>query len=285
MSIKPFIKVPLVLAENAIFSLLPSARKIVERIIFNPYSFGFNHLEYARKQFESFLLKISPTRVRNKVILELGPGGSIGFGLLTLKNGAKKYYAIENGDHTKVDSKIFKAYKKLLDNNTRLISEFFTKDFHFNREKICFIEDDQTSQYNLPDNSVDIIYSCAVLEHVHNLDFCFSEMTRVLKNGGIMNHQVDLRDHIFSQRSIWFLKIGDSVFNTLFSKTGEYINRKRFSYYLQLIKANNLEVVSIEKNILFEEKIDKQLLKQYSEDDLRTLSINITLKKHKHEKK
>ena len=100
-----------------------------------------------------------------------------------------------------------------------------------------------------------------------------------------MNHQVDLRDHIFSQRSIWFLKIGDSVFNTLFSKTGEYINRKRFSYYLQLIKANNLEVVSIEKNILFEEKIDKQLLKQYSEDDLRTLSINITLKKHKHEKK
>ena len=285
MSIKPFIKVPLVLVENVFFSFLPSARKIVERVVFNPYSFGFNHLEYAKKQFESFLLKVSPMRVRDKVILELGPGGSIGFGLLALKNGAKKYYAIENGNHAKIDSKIFTAYKKLLDNNTRLISELFTKNFHFNREKICFIENDQVSPYNIPDNSVDIIYSCAVLEHVHNLDFCFSEMTRVLKSGGVMNHQVDLRDHIFSQRSIWFLKISDRVFNALFSKTGEYVNRKRFSHYLQLIKANNLEIVNIEKNILFEGEIDKQLLKRYSEDDLRTLSVNITLKKPEHEKK
>ncbi|QQS15827.1 MAG: methyltransferase domain-containing protein [Candidatus Moraniibacteriota bacterium] len=279
MSLKPFIKVPLVLVENIIFSFFPSSRKFIERIVFNPYSFGFNHLEYAKKQFDSFLLKISPTQVRDKIILELGPGGSVGFGLLALKSGAKRYYAIENGDHTKIDSKIFKAYKKLLNNNVHLISEFFTKNFHFNRKKICFIENDQISPYNISDNSIDIIYSCAVLEHVHNLDFCFSEMTRVLKNGGIMNHQVDLRDHIFSQRSIWFLKISDRIFNALFSKTGEYVNRKRFSYYIDLIRKNNLQIVNVEKNILFNGELDQNLLKRYTEDDLRTLSMNITLKK------
>jgi len=171
------------------------------------------------------------------------------------------------------------AYRKLLGNNKRFISDFFTRNFQFNREKICFIENDQVSPYDIPDNSIDILYSCAVLEHVHNLDFCFSEMTRVLKNGGIMNHQVDLRDHIFSQKSLWFLKISDETFSTLFSKTGEYVNRKRFSYYLQLIKKNNLQIVNAEKNMLFTGDIDKNLLKQYTEDDLRALSINITLKK------
>lgn len=279
MSIRPFIKVPLVLMENIVFSLFPSSRKIIERIIFNPYSFGSDHLAYSQKQFNSFLLKIAPSGVKNKAILELGPGGSIGFGLLALKEGAKEYCAVENGDHTKIDTRTFATYKKILDDDRNLISKFFTHDYRFKPEKIRFIENNQFSPYAIADNSVDIIYSCAVLEHVHNLDFCFSEMTRVLKSGGIMNHQVDLRDHIFSQKSLWFLTMSDTIFSALFSKTGEYVNRKRFSHYLHLIQKNSLQIVAIEKNIIYDGRFSKNLLKQYTEDDLRTLSMNITLKK------
>lgn len=279
MNIKPFIKVPLVLLENIIFTIFPSSRKIIEKIIFNPYSFGPNHLAYSQKQFNSFLLKIAPSEVKDKKILELGPGGSIGFGLLALKSGAKKYCAIENGDHAKINPQAFSTYMKLLDDNHQLISQFFTSDRCFKQERIQFIENDQSSAYAVPDNSIDIIYSCAVLEHVHNLDLCFSEMTRILKSGGIMNHQVDLRDHIFSQKSLWFLTINDRIFKTLFSKTGEYVNRKRLSYYLQLIKKNNLQIVTIEKNLLFDGELNQNLLKRYTENDLRTLSINIALKK------
>lgn len=279
MSIKPFIKVPLVLIENIVFSFFPSSRKIIEKIIFNPYSFGSDHLAYSQRQFSSFLLKVTPLEIKDKVILELGPGGSIGFGLLALKAGAKEYCAIENGDHTRIDTRTFASYKKILENNHDLISKFFTHDHRFKSKKIRFIENDQIASYAIPNDSIDIIYSCAVLEHVHNLDLCFSEMTRVLKSGGIMNHQVDLRDHIFSQKSLWFLTMSNRIFRLLFSKTGEYVNRKRLSYYLQLIKKNNLQIVTIEKNTFFNGRLNKNLLKRYTEDDLRTLSINITLKK------
>lgn len=279
MSIKPFIKIPLVLMENIIFSFFPSSRKIIEKIIFNPYFFGSDHLTYSQKQFDSFLLKIAPSDVKGKAILELGPGGSIGFGLIALKEGAKEYCVIENGNHTKINAQEFSTYKKILNNDRNLISKFFTRDYRFKSEKIRFIENDQISPYAIADSSIDIIYSCAVLEHVHDLNLCFSEMTRTLKSGGIMNHQVDLRDHIFSQKSLWFLTISDRVFKILFSKTGEYVNRKRFSYYLQLIKKYNLQIVAIQKNILFDGKLNQNLLKRYTEDDLRTLSINITLKK------
>ena len=94
-----------------------------------------------------------------------------------------------------------------------------------------------------------------------------------------MNHQVDLRDHIFSQKSLWFLNIPDRFFRIFFSKTGEYVNRKRLSYYLQLFEKNRLEVVSLEKTIVFRGKLSKRLLKKYTKGDLRALSFNVILRK------
>lgn len=279
-SIKPLIKVPLVLLENITFTIFPSSRKCIEKFVFNPYSFGQSHLDYSIQQYKSFSDKISPNEIKDQVLLELGPGGSIGFGLLALSAGVKKYFAIEDGNHTRFTPQTIEIYKeKLLNGNQILSNQCFTGDGYFNTEKIEFIENNQTSSYALPDNSVDLIYSCAVLEHVHNLDLCFSEMTRVLRPGGIMNHQVDLRDHIFSQKSIWFLTISNNIFSALFSKTGEYVNRKRLSYYKELFKKNRLQILSLDKTIVFKKGLTKKLLKQYSEDDLRTLSINVTLKK------
>jgi ubiquinone/menaquinone biosynthesis C-methylase UbiE len=215
--------------------------------------------------------------------LELGPGGSIGFGLLALKQGAKKYYAIESISHAFITEKQLLSYRKLLENNDDLISKYFIKSedaqYSYNPEFIEFIEVGQDSSYKLSDESIDIIYSCAVLEHVHDLKLCFFEMTRVLASGGIMNHQVDLRDHIFSQKSLWFLNFSDYWFDKFFKNTGEYVNRKRLSDYEKLIHDKNLEILNLEKTILFNKRLPKNLQKRYSEYDLRNLSFNITLKK------
>ncbi len=277
------IKLPIVLAENLIFSMFPRSRDIVEKYLFNPYAFNEKHARYSLDQFEDFCQKIGGvSNILDKNILELGPGGSIGFGLLCIKNGAKKYYAIDNGTHAFISKKQMKSYRKLLDNDTELIKQLFVQreeKYCYNDSKIKFIEIDQKSKYSLPDNSVDFIYSCAVLEHVHDLDLCFLEMTRVLKTGGTMNHQVDLRDHIFFQNSLWFLKIKEYWFKKFFEKTGEYVNRKRVSYYLELIKKNGLKLIDLKKVIVFNGIIPENLKVAYGEDDLKTLSINILIKK------
>ena len=283
MRIKPLIKVPLVLIENVFFTLFPKSRPLIEKFFYNPYQFNEDHIAYSKKQYASFLDKIGGRNaIKDKVILELGPGGSIGFGLLILKGGASKYYAIDDGVHAFITKKQMQGYLKLLRNENNLIDRYFSRkgvNYVYKESKIKIINIDQDSKYLLPENTVDFIYSCAVLEHVHNLDNSFSEMTRVLKHGGIMNHQVDLRDHIFSQDSLWFLNMSDFWFKALFSKTGEYVNRKRFSFYEDMAKKYGLEIINIEKKHFFEKEISSKLTEKFSDSDLRTLSFNITLKK------
>lgn len=273
MILKTIIKVPLLLAENIFFGLLPKTRPFIEKYIFNPYFFGGDHNNYSLNQFETFKTKLNNrSNLKNKKILELGPGGSIGFGLLTLKEGASKYYAIDSNLHYFVSKEQKNNYAKLI-NSKKLINQYLQKNskgYTYNKNKIEFLEIDQSSRYQIANNSIDLIYSCAVLEHVHNLDLCFEEMCRVLKPEGIMYHQVDLRDHIFSQKNLLFLKINKSIYELLFKNCGAYTNRKRFNYYLQLIEKNNLKIIGIDKNL---EKPRKR-----TGEDGETLSFNFILK-------
>lgn len=280
---KSFVKVPLILVENVLFSIFPNSRELIEKYIFNPYQFNEKHTEYSKKQFDDFLKKIGGSdAIKGKILLELGPGGSVGFGLLALRHGAKKYYIVENGQHSFITQDQIKSYEKLLNYDEWLIKKFLIKEKSacaLNPDFIEFIRINQNLKYAIPTNSVDLIYSCAVLEHVHNLELCFDEMTRVLKVNGIMNHQVDLRDHIFSQRSLWFLNISDSWFNALFKNTGEYVNRKRLDFYEYLAVKHGLKIINLEKSMISGKKISKKLMEKYPKSDLKTLSFNIVLVK------
>lgn len=285
MKFKVFIKVPLVLTENIFFSFFPSLRPLIERYIFNPLDFKNNHIEYSKKKFDEFQQRTPiAADLRERTILELGPGGSLGFGLLALEAGAKKYLAVDDGIHTFIEKKQLLQYKALLKNSQTLRTYFYPikKGFSYNTNLIEYVAIDQTSKYPLPDNSIDIIYSCAVLEHVHDLDLCFSEMARVLKNDGILYHEVDLRDHIFSQESLWFLTISDFWFRLLFSHTGGFVNRKRISYYKKLAQKYHLSVVSFEPIVKYEGPISLKKIQvaAYADEDIRTLAFYIVLKKN-----
>lgn len=278
MSPKSFIKVPLVLAENMIFGIFPRLRPIIECYIFNPLDFKTDHIGYSERKFKEFSARVPIAKIRDAHILELGPGGSIGFGLLALESGASRYTAIDNGTHIFVEGTLIERYTRLLRGNRDALNAYFsfssTGQVSYRPEKIAFAAIDQHSRYPLPDASVDIIYSCAVLEHVHNLDLCFREMSRVLRPGGIMYHEVDLRDHIFSQKSLFFLTLSDRWFRTLFQYTGGYVNRERVSSYRSLAEKYGLSIVSLEgKNESPEPTIPRKITGLYSKEDLETLSF------------
>lgn len=286
MSLKSLIKVPLVLAENVVFRLFPRLRPVIEHYLFNPLDFKTDHIGYSKQKFQEFSARVSIAKIRDAHILELGPGGSIGFGLLALENGARHYTAIDDGLHTFVEGALIERYSKLLNGNQGALNTYFSffpdKPPHYRAEKIDFAAIDQESRYPIPDASVDIIYSCAVLEHVHDLDLCFAEMTRVLKPDGIMYHEVDLRDHIFSQKSLFFLTLSDFWFKLLFQFTGGYVNRKRLSYYHEMRRKYGFSIFSLDRrNESPEPKIPKRLLEQYSKEDLQTLSFIVVFSKNK----
>jgi ubiquinone/menaquinone biosynthesis C-methylase UbiE len=53
--------------------------------------------------------------------------------------------------------------------------------------------------------SIDIVFSNAMLEHVHNAKKGIIEMSKVTKPDGIGLHEIDLRDHFFHARALRLL--------------------------------------------------------------------------------
>jgi len=285
MKLKILAKVPLVLLENILFSIFPNLRPFIERYCFNPLDFKESHRNYSQGKFREFQERIGPyATLENHVLLEIGPGGSIGFGIIALENGLKRYIALDDGIHTFIKSRQLRTYEKLVKNTTSLQRYFIRKNgkVTYNNSVITLANIHQKSRYPLPENSVDIIYSCAVLEHVHNLELCFSEMARVLKNGGLMYHEVDLRDHIFSQENLYFLTMRDFWFRTLFRNTGGYVNRKRLSAYRQLAHTYGFTILSLVPTIAYQgndDELPKTLRTKYSKEDIQTLAFIIILQK------
>ena len=68
----------------------------------------------------------------------------------------------------------------------------------------------------IPSNSVDLIFSQAVMEHIRKKDFeaMNSELYRVLKKDGVISHQIDLRDHLGG--GLNNLRFSDSLWNQIF---------------------------------------------------------------------
>lgn len=282
ISVKTCIKVPLVLIENFTFLLFPELRPFIEKYLYNPLDFKQQHIEYSRKKYQEFRVHVKNS-LAGKTLLELGPGGSLGFGLLALEENLQKYVAIDDGLHTFISDSQLLHYKALLHNGPSSIENYFTKahkGWLYRPEKIESLTINQSSTYPLPNNSVDYIYSCAVLEHVHNLDLCFAEMQRVLRPGGIMYHEVDLRDHIFSQKSLWFLTISDFWFRILFSRTGGYVNRHRLSTYKALAQKYSFQIQKIVVTECYTGPSFPTKLADLSPEDRNTLSIIITLQKN-----
>ncbi len=171
--------------------------------------------------------------VSPNVILELGPGDSLGIGLMALLTGAKKYIAIDTVRHASVESNlaVFDELVLLLkdrspiffDNECAKIKpELSNYEFPrrlFNQDclrkalsprRLNKIKQALLDPYNndlieyiapmgrlksIPSCSIDWVFSQAVLEHIDNLEETYQECFRCLKQDGVMTHQIDYQSH------------------------------------------------------------------------------------------
>lgn len=173
---------------------------------------------------------------KNKNVLEIGPGYLFGLAYLFLAEGAKNVRIVDSHNWMK---RLWR-YKHIMQHYQNYIKGTFDKDIELplypceaTRRLQLFINGHGNSGYTT--NDVDFIYSNACIEHVRNVESLFSNLFRVLKSGGIMVHQIDLRDHYDFNKPLDYLMLSDEEWEAQDHPDDSYTNRLRVDDYRDIL--------------------------------------------------
>lgn len=230
------------------------------------------------KKFEEVLAVFKKRKIdiKNKVILELGPGNSKINAYNFLLNGAKKVYLVDKFPRSAKPSK----QKGFDEQEINYIKKKFRKEKLFfldeennpKKEFIKFVPKDLVETKNL---KADLIFSVSVLEHIKNIEKNIDAMTKILNPKGIMFHHIDMRDHFNFENPFLFYKYSDFAWNNFLTKEGiSYTNRWRYDDFIGLFKKKNLKIVWENKITypLEKERINKKFA-DHSNLDIGILDI------------
>ena len=231
----------------------------------------------------SILFKNGFTKIPN-TIAELGPGDSIGTGLAGLLSGSKKFYALDVIEHTEIKKNIsifdelvtlFANRSALPDDNEfpravpRLTSYNFPSQIFADDNLEKFLEKSRTSslrnelldmkkqknsiQYMCPwydpkiieNDSVDVVFSQAVLEHVEDLKNTYNAMYRWVKKGGCISNQIDFESHGLSDEWNGHWSFSDLTWKLMKGNRPYLINREPLSKHLKAIQDAGFEIISV----------------------------------------
>jgi hypothetical protein len=209
-----------------------------------------------------------------RTVAELGPGSSLGIGLAALLSGAERYLAFDVVAHAKPEQNlaVFEELVELFGRRAPIPDEqelpevlprLGSYDFPFallpesrlssalapgRIERVrASLRDmsapDSMVQYRAPwssatvleRESVDMILSQAVLEHIDDLCDAYHTMYAWLRRGGCMSHQVDFRCHNTADGWNGHLAYGDLVWKLMRGKRPYLINRHPISQHLQFM--------------------------------------------------
>jgi SAM-dependent methyltransferase len=182
------------------------------------------------------LLREAREEDKGFTVLELGPGDSLGTALIAAALGAEHCYLADNGDYASRDVNSYKEMARhLVEQGYEFpsLKEIQSVDEILSVCNATYLTNGLASLRELPPDSVDFIFSNAVLEHVrrHELPELLGQTRRVLKPDGLCSHRIDLQDHLGG--ALNNLRFSEQVWeSSLMAKSGFYTNRLRFSEML-----------------------------------------------------
>jgi SAM-dependent methyltransferase len=215
-------------------------------------------------------------QLEGKTLLELGPGNSVATAVVAACYGANTIL-IDSGDYASQDISLYRRFTKSLKEAGLRPPNLEEAQNREEALKICgakYLSNGLSSLKAIADDSVDLIFSHAVLEHVRRHEFfeATKECSRILKVGGWVSHRVDLKDHLGG--GLNNLRFRKSVWESdFFVRSGFYTNRLRFSemialferagFYLEMVNVGRWNVPPIERKSLsqdFESLTDDDLI-------------------------
>jgi SAM-dependent methyltransferase len=203
---------------------------------------------YSKRAFEAFVARsgLGPGGLGGKRVLELGPGEELSVSLRFLAAGAARVSCIDRFtfDVDPVwEREVYRLLLEDLDAEGRerlagVLSPDGRLDHSSDRLELVRGVGIEAGTEHLRAAPFDLIVSVAVLEHVYDVARAFRAMDAVLAPGGIMVHQVDLRDHgMFSgggRHPLDFLTVQERLYRLMTSHTGAP-NRRRIGTYREVL--------------------------------------------------
>jgi SAM-dependent methyltransferase len=222
------------------------ASDLLNRLRFSLGSFGTRsgavHLDkdieesiaYIERVFASYKMMAGVERFSGRVA-EIGPGDNSGVALLFRRDGCERVDMLDKFYSARDDKQQAAIYRALFDRNPGLAdrvghagdgAEFAGVERHTGPAA-------EAEKFFRTHDSYDYIVSCAVLEHLQDPLNALRDMAAALREGGMMLHAVDLRDHgMFSgsHDDTKFFEIPAPVYSQMTRGSGRP-NRVSYSSY------------------------------------------------------
>ncbi len=150
----------------------------------------------------SYDKNLNENDLKDKRVLELGPGSDLGVGLYLLSKKVKEYIAVDvNNLMQDVPQQFYNHFFTTLKNHRS------TQDIDFLKEELDKTQQGKNDKLDyivnknfdivkaLDSRQVDYIFSQAAFEHFDNIDQTIKDMSAVSKPGTILTAAVDLKTH------------------------------------------------------------------------------------------
>lgn len=166
--------------------------------------------------------------LKGKTVLEIGPGDSVATAIIACAYGAESIL-IDSGPWAKDSALSYVGLVRLLSERGLDVPQISGDENLvdiLNKFRGRYIPAGIRGWAEIEDGKVDFVFSQAVLEHVRKSEFLETqkECWRVMANGAIASHRVDLRDHLGG--SLDNLRFSEKLWESdFFVRSGFYTNR------------------------------------------------------------
>jgi hypothetical protein len=285
------------LAEGAL-SLLPGTAGLFSR-----GTLGTGSPRYCYAVWLRHLIRTAPFRdgPLAGLVVELGPGDSLGIGLAALLSGASSYIAVDVVRHADTERNLavltelvrlfevratIPAGEEFLEIKPGLADYAFpdallpSAAMHANLasariEAIAAAlrgsaDDDALVRYvdpmssnRIPHGSASMVFSQAVLEHVDDLEGTYGACNAWLNQTGIMSHQIDLKSHGTAREWNGHWIYPDPLWALLRGRRPYLLNRQPCGAHLERIARAGFDVLAAERYRLPSRLERKQLAARF----------------------
>jgi Methyltransferase domain len=233
-------------------------------------------------------------RIEGLKFLEIGPGPEFGVQLILASMGANitvadPYLAVWDPEF---HPRVYQLLSEKWPDASGELKKAIAGQSH-EATSLAMVREPAEALVSIPDESIDFIYSNAVLEHVVDMRRVAHELARVSKDGAWSAHQIDWRDHRDFSRPLEHLVLGEDEYRKAADAANwkyEFGNRLRSIEFGACFEDAGFEIVDRQPNMLAEPDYLKDVLPRlranrfssysnWPDDDLARISGRMFVRK------
>lgn len=218
------------MAGKIVLSRLPAGYRAWERLGLFVHG-AMDDPSYAWRVVTEHVARAGWHDLDGRVVVELGPGDSLATALIARSLGARQTWLVDAGPFARTDLAPYVRLASLLRDKglaPPAVETFATIGELLDACGARYETNGLAGLSRIAPEAVDLVFSQAVLEHVRLHEFAplIRELRRILRQGGVASHQVDLKDHLAAglnnlrfTREVWEAE--------WMARSGFYTNRLR----------------------------------------------------------